>query len=592
MLSFKIGNRLLVFLLLFFSIPMVSQAQVTAKKLLPRNINISYLNQLAPSVSGDGNHLVFLSDQVSSKRLNMMYSRRTGPQTWSDPEVIKEIDNSFEINHLRGYSISFDGKIVFFTTLKSGGIGGYDVWMIQRQGNGWSQPQNPGKPLNTSGHEADASLSADGKTIYFTRCEKVNMNSTENCTIYYATKKNSFLWNEPIALPANINTGNAVSPRILSDNETLYFSADKAGGQGGYDLYMSRKDGEGWTGPVALDFINSEVDDRYVGLTAKGDILFYSMKYKDKDKLVMAMIPEEYQPLKIYQINGKVTTENDQPLEAIVQVYDVDSKKLATAVRAAQNSGAFYLLLKGGAKYDLSINPSKSDYLFHSEMIDLSELESSNFERKTVSLKKIQSGLVFTASNIAFQPNSAELQESSLAEIRRLSLLLRNNPGVNMEIGAHLGEYLSDSIPSSPELTEVKIDTVLNPAYEYFKADSLMAANKLKELRAKLPLSANVSNMLVDSVGVDTEVNLVAEQIAKLEFFMQQMPVEEPFNITKTYHNDRTEKEAEAVYQALLDIGVPEDRISFKGYGISAPIADAATENASEVNRRVEVSLE
>ena len=573
-------------------IPLFVKAQVTSKKLLPRNVNINYLNQLAPSVSGDGNHLIFLSDQVSSKRLNMMYSTRTGPQTWSDPEVIKEIDNSFEINHLRGYSISFDGKIVFFTTLKSGGIGGYDVWMIQRQGNGWSQPQNPGKPLNTSGNEADASLSADGKTIYFMRCEKVNMNSTENCTLYYATKKNSFLWNEPVALPANINTGNAVSPRILSDNETLYFSSDKAGGQGGYDLYMTRKEETGWSDPVALDFVNSEVDDRYVGLTAKGDILFYSMKYKDKDKLVMAMIPEEYQPLKIYQINGKVTTENEQPLEAIVQVYDVDSKKLATAVRAAQNSGEFYLLLKGGAKYDLSINPSKSEYLFHSEIIDLSELESSAFERKSIALKKMQKGLVFTASNITFQPYSAELQESSLAEIRRLSLLLRNNPGINMEIGAHLGEYLSDSIQSSPELTEVKVDTLVNPAYEYFKADSLMAANKLAELRSELPISANVNSLLVDSLGTDEEVNLVAEQIAKLEFFMQQMPIQQPFNITKTYHNDRTEKEAEAVYQALLDMGVPEDRISFKGYGISVPIADAATENASEVNRRVEVRLE
>ena len=157
---------LFYFLLLSIFFESACFAQITAKKLLPRNINVPYLNQLAPSVSGDGNHLVFLSDQVSSKRLNMMYSKRTGPERWTDPEVVSVIDNSFEINHLRGYSLSYDGSMLFFTTLKSGGIGGYDIWFVRKNGNSWSQPENLGKPLNSAGHEGDPSLSPDGKYLW------------------------------------------------------------------------------------------------------------------------------------------------------------------------------------------------------------------------------------------------------------------------------------------------------------------------------------------------------------------------------------------------------------------------------------------
>ncbi len=585
-------NKFLLLLLVVFCgyLPNLS-AQVTAKKLLPRNINVNYLNQLAPSVSGDGNHLIFLSDQVSSKRLNMMYSRRTGLETWSDPEVIKEIDNSFEINHLRGYSISFDGKQVFFTSLKSGGIGGYDIWRLTRRGNSWSQPENLGKPLNSAGNEADASLAPDGKTLYFMRCEKVNMNSTENCTLYYATKKNSILWNEPIALPANINEGNAVSPRMLSDNETLYFSSNKPGGKGGYDLYLSRKEESGWSDPVGLSFINSEVDDRYVGLTAKGDVLFYSMKYKEKDKLVMAKIPAPFQPLKIFQINGKITALNaSSPLEAIVQVFDTQTQKLVSAVKAPQNTGEFYLLLKGGATYDISVNPIKKDFLFHSEIIDLQELEVSAFERKELQLIKIEKGLTFEASNISFEPFTANITPTSLMEIRRLSRMLRDNPNINLEIGAHLGQYLSDSVQSSQDLTEVIADTVSNPAYNYYQQDSIKATLLRDSLQLQMPSDPQSISVTADSSANGPNF-MIADRLAKLNDFLENTPVPEKEIISYTYHNDRTEKEAEAVYEQLIKLGVPEGRISYKGYGATAKNENTAIEEDTLQSNRIEIKV-
>ncbi|UZR95546.1 hypothetical protein [Chondrinema litorale] len=557
-------------------------SQVTAKKLLPRNINVPFLNQLAPSISGDGNHLVFLSDQVSSKRLNMMYSKRTGSERWTDPEVISVIDNSFEINHLRGYSISYDGSMLFFTTLKSGGIGGYDIWMVRKNGNSWSQPENLGKPLNSDAHEGDPSLSPDGKYLYFMRCEKMSMNNAENCTLYVSEKKNRTFWGEPVALPANINSGNAVSPRILPDNESLYFSSNKSGGQGGYDLYLTRKEDEGWTEPVALSFLNSEADDRYVSLNAKGDVIYFSMKYKDKDKIIMAKIPDEFQPLKIFQINGKILNEvTGNPEEAYIQVFDVETQKMVRAVKAPQNTGEFYVLLKSGEMYDLSVNTIDKSIIFYSELVDLRYQEESEYKNVELKLKPVKVGTTFTATNILFEPYTSNIHEASVFELKRLSLLLKNNPDINLEIGAHLAEYKSDSIQSDPDLTEVVIDTIL-------------IENNL-ELSVDNTLSSDTDIYTNNKVGIDSMVmvqkpdsSMVFVNVNKVDTTQVLESSNQPFQLKYTYHNDRTEAEAKAVYDYLIEIGVPSDRISYKGYGDTKPLSDV---ESIEKNKWIDIRL-
>src|SRR5690606_12116912 len=110
----------------------------------------------------------------------------------------------------------------------------------------WSNPVNPGAPVNSRQHEACASLSADGKTLYFMRCEKMDQNSADLCRIYRTVKKPTGQWGEPEELPSHINTGNSQSPRIMADGETLIFSSDQMGGKGGMDLFLSRLVNGNW----------------------------------------------------------------------------------------------------------------------------------------------------------------------------------------------------------------------------------------------------------------------------------------------------------------------------------------------------------
>jgi len=59
-----------------------------------------------------------------------------------------------------------------------------------------------------------------------------------------------------------------------------------------------------------------------------------------------------------------------------------------------------------------------------------------------------------------------------------------------------------------------------------------------------------------------------------------------------TEHNQKlSERRADAVRDQLLRDGVPASRVTVKGYGESAPIADNSTPEGRQSNRRVQLEI-
>ncbi|WP_167856431.1 TolB-like translocation protein [Hymenobacter metallicola] len=68
--------------------------------------------------------------------------------------------------------ISADNHVLLFLSDRPGGYGGTDLYVCYRQGKGWSQPYNLGPKVNTAGSDFCPALSADGRTLYFSRTER------------------------------------------------------------------------------------------------------------------------------------------------------------------------------------------------------------------------------------------------------------------------------------------------------------------------------------------------------------------------------------------------------------------------------------
>ena len=122
-------------------------------------------------------------------------------------------------------------------------------------------------------HQGGISFSADYKTMYFS--ENVIVNNKSVFKIYKAEKKNN-KWVNKQELNINSNEYSCAQPTVSYDGSQLYFVSDMPGGQGGKDIYVSKKEGTKWGAPVNLgEKINTKGDEVFPFVNKNG-ILYFS----------------------------------------------------------------------------------------------------------------------------------------------------------------------------------------------------------------------------------------------------------------------------------------------------------------------------
>jgi hypothetical protein len=481
-------------------------AQATTRR-FPASINNPSINITAPFISADGSTLLFMSDYGEETLLNI--SQRDAGD-WKPPLELPKAFNA-KLNFFRGYTLSADGKTIYVTSYKSGGVGGYDMWASDLKGSVWGELRNLFLPVNTKSHEGCPTFTPDGNTMYFMRCEKMEREKADKCKIMVSKKTPTGQWGEPTELPATINTGNSQTPRIMADGETLIFATNKiTPNKGGMDLYVAKSKNGTWSTPLPLDFVNTAKDDQFVSAQANGRYLLKESPGKFKSEIVEFLIPENLRPRGVMRVDGVVKDIKGVPTAAYVSVTDLfDNKRIFTGQPDATGSFFFYLL-EGGA-YELSVDHAESSYTYYSKQYDLMENTLLRNDKLNIVLKKLSDGDELDLDALRFKPETAELDHAN-SELRRLSRLLKNSPGLTFEIQVLLAGYVEDSVQSVPDLTEVEVD------------------------------STNVILEAIDSTG--------------------QMLTRDSLVIKTRYHNDRTEKQGNAIINQLVVLGTDRKNLS------------------------------
>lgn len=406
-------------------------------------------------------------------------------------------------------SISADGRLLFFTACeRPDGKGSCDIYLSQRMPDGsWSKPFNIGSPINTTAWESQPSFSSDGKTLYFVR-GITNAQRVRQQDIYTSTFQADMTWSEPRKLPDVINTPQIEeSVFIHPDNQTLYFSSDGHIGMGGLDIFFSRIGDDGqWTRPVNLGYpINTYDDENSLVVSADGKKAYFASDRKGgfgKLDLYQFSLYPDARPSLVNFVRARVSdAANRAPIAAEFEIVDVATGKVLISNKTDKKKGEFLACLPAGKNYMLNVN--KQGYLFYSDYFECPKgTDRQNAYELDIRLQAPKSGEKVILKNIFFDINKFDLKPESFAELGKLVAFLKSQSTLRIEVSGH-----------------------------------------------------------TDSSG-DKKANLVLSQ-----------------------------NRAKAVFDYLLSQGIPETRITYKGYGDSVPVAGNDSEEGRARNRRTEFRI-
>lgn len=221
-----------------------------------------------PTLSADGLTMIFTRGKARHNA-DLFIARWNGT-AWGDP---KPLDGVNSPDDELGPELTRDGSYLYFYSNRAGGFGGYDLWVCRKTAEGWSAPENLGDSVNSPFNEYGPGLSHDGRQIFFSsnRLERTLTEAEKDA--WQATLRENFfvgdydIFSATIAPPAEaqrardqetallppfpdfrraarVNLLNsprdegqvAVTPR----GDFIYFSSNRGGGLGGFDLYRAR----------------------------------------------------------------------------------------------------------------------------------------------------------------------------------------------------------------------------------------------------------------------------------------------------------------------------------------------------------------
>ena len=196
------------------------------------SINSSFDEQ-AVGLSTDGDELFVYIDNI--KDVGDIHLSEKKNDSFRKPDKIGPAVNSPDLE--TSASISVDGNILFFSSVRPGGYGGRDVYMTRKLPTGsWAMPQNLGPEINTPFNEDFPNLLPDGKTLYFASQGHTGMGGYDIFFSDWDGETNT--WTKPKNIGYPINTpADEMVITFIEDASSAYISALKKEGLGDLDIY-------------------------------------------------------------------------------------------------------------------------------------------------------------------------------------------------------------------------------------------------------------------------------------------------------------------------------------------------------------------
>ena len=252
-------------------------------KSISPNINSKW-NEGTCTISADGRKLIFTSclGRSGYGSCDLFQSVRVGDE-WSVPENLGPTVNTADWESQP--SLSADGRTLYFVSDRNGGYGRRDIWVshLDEQGR-WTKATNAGKEVNTTYDEISPFIHANNRTLYFA---SNGLPGYGGYDIFYLEKESGG-WSDPVNMEGPINDHqDQFSLYITPDGSRGYYVHELSGEEGYssstiYEVEIPEEDRLRFRS----NYVEGIVSDRQTGKPLAADIELVNINTNETESIV------------------------------------------------------------------------------------------------------------------------------------------------------------------------------------------------------------------------------------------------------------------------------------------------------------------
>lgn len=364
-------------------------------------------------------------------------------------------------------SVSADGNFMIFASDMPGGFGGLDLYVAENAGGIWANPLNLGDKINTPGNDAFPFIMPDG-LLYYSSDGHLGLGGYD---IYSSELQDDGTFGFPVNLRSPINSQSDDFGFWINDGYSKgYFTSNRPSKFGSDDIYSFKKKAYMFEAVIYDSKSELKIDSAKVILTnldnneelilytdAEGHVIHpiipfsnYSLKI-EKD----SYLPEEANFSTIDdEVYAEIPLVRDFGIVLEVTVLDAETKKeipdaqielaeLLTAKEEMNSTNAFgktIFILDEEIEYRIKASKKLTGdevYLAVSKDFNTYDVESPANLYTTIELRKVKKNSEIKIDNIYYDLGKYFIRSDAEPELNKLIKILKDNPGMEIELSSH-----------------------------------------------------------------------------------------------------------------------------------------------------------
>jgi outer membrane protein OmpA-like peptidoglycan-associated protein/tetratricopeptide (TPR) repeat protein len=463
------------------------------------------------------------------------------------------------------------------------------IYHYKKSGSKWVEDSH--FPFNSDNYNcAHPYLSKDGDKLFFASDMPGGYGGLD---LYYCMKSGES-WGQPVNLGPAVNTyGNDAFP-FIDNREGLFFASDGRGGLGGYDVFYSPKNGNGYYSSINLGYpINSSGDDLGWTQNEEGNSGYFSSNRVSKNE------------------NDDIYMFNRMAILLNVLVYDAKTNLPLTAstlkiieggqekrIVTTSDSGTFNFLMTPGKEYH--IITEKEKYQSDSVEIETADMAIASTKNLSIGLNK-KPDLTTLEGKIL----SSDSRRSAITDAK-VRLVDSQSGEERFAMTSKEGKYKFDNVPVDHTFRlDAKKKNFVSMPIEI--TPDLLASSEV--ISSNLVMNKANDIVTIDKVYYDCDKYFIrpdAEPVLTNIYHMMESNPKMRIELrshtdcrsSDEYNQVLSEKRAKAAVDYLVKKGIDANRLVSKGFGESMPVipcdcssGKACSESDYQKNRRTEFKI-